>query len=245
MLGLFDDPFDTSYYYRRRPYYGSGARYTYDPFFGLQVQRPAARTPRRVYYDPFSMMLDPLGYMYGFYDDDADDNEEKEKKQDKKAETQAPKKEEEAKPASSKEEEKKEETSPAPAAEKYWSRSSVFSAHSRGGIEEIREKSYDSTTGETTETSTRRIGDRWCRVDTTTTKDGHSVSKETWHNVSADEMEHFKLEWTQRHGGMKQEFGALKDGSEKKSEEPKKEEEAAPAPAETPAPAPAEEEKKE
>ena len=75
---------------------------------------------------------------------------------------------------------------------------SVYSRHSRGGIEEIRERTYDGRTGKTHESHTRRIGDRWFRNDTVTDEDGEKKAKEVWHNVSANEVLDFKDEWVAR-----------------------------------------------
>ena len=74
----------------------------------------------------------------------------------------------------------------------------TFSAHSRGGIEEVREITKDSATGMTNESRTQRIGDRWYRVDTETDKEGKTKSKEIWHNVGEEEIESFKSDWEKR-----------------------------------------------
>lgn len=195
MFGFFDDPFKRRY----RPRYVVRA---YDPFFGY-YHRPVQRN-----YDPFG--INSLGaYMHAMdqafnqmFDYNQEEEEYPEQQKLNKEQKSEEKKEESEKEESKKEEPKKEIKVSQKGEQKpqYWARSSVFSSHSRGGIEEIREKTYDSQTGETIESQTRRIGDRWCRIDTTTDKEGSSKSKETWHNVGDDEMEAFKKEWVDRRG---------------------------------------------
>ena len=201
MFGLFSDPFD----YRYAPKHVVRA---YDPFFGYYY-KPVGKN-----YDPFGInslgaymhaMDQAFNQMFGYYDEE---DEEQETSQEKK-ETQN--KEEKVENINTQETNTKENDNkvntetPKKEVKKteqphYWSRSSVFSSHSSGGVEEIREKTYDSKTGETVESQTRRIGDRWCRIDTVTDKEGSSKSKETWHNVADDEMEKFKKEWVSRRG---------------------------------------------
>ena len=210
MFGFFNDPFEDTFLAPRRR---QQTRYVYDPFFGyvpVQVQQRPRPRPRihHYYFDPFFGLLNS---------DDSEDEEVEEKPKEEEA-----KQESTAKPAEEEQKQEEETKKVEPKEEKaavekkgeakmnIWSRSSVFSGHSRGGIEEIHEKTFDSKTGETVESQTRRIGDRWCRIDTTTQKDGHSVSKETWHNVSLDEQEKFKEEWVARRGLKSKEAKAVK-----------------------------------
>lgn len=95
----------------------------------------------------------------------------------------------------------------------YASQRSTFSRHSLGGIEECREVVTDDKTGEVNESITRRIGDRWYRVDTKTDKDGHKVSKETWHNVSEHQVDDFVKDWDERSKAL----GLTSEREEKKS----------------------------
>lgn len=75
----------------------------------------------------------------------------------------------------------------------------VFESHTtRNGkelVEEHRERVTD-TDGSVHVATKRRLGNRWYVNETHTNKDGKSFSKETWHNVSEDQMEHFKREWS-------------------------------------------------
>ena len=230
MFGLFNDPFGG---------FGYAPRHVvraYDPFFGYYYK------PVRRNYDPFGInslgaymhaMDQAFNQMFGYYDEEEQNQEQSQalkeeaikKDENQKEEVKDASKEEKITENSTKKVEKK---APAQKIEKpqYWSRSSVFSSHSRGGIEEIREKTYDSKTGETIESQTRRIGDRWCRIDTTTDKEGVSKSKETWHNVADDEMEHFKKEWVSRRGlnSKAQNTKAIEEKKEEIKPEEKKEE---------------------
>ena len=224
MFGLFNDPFGG---------FGYAPRHVvraYDPFFGYYYK------PVRRNYDPFGInslgaymhaMDQAFNQMFGYYDDEEEEKSEVPKKENQE-EPKAELKEE-----TPKTEEKVEKKAPVQKAQKvqkkeqqqYWSRSSVFSSHSKGGIEEIREKTYDSKTGETIESQTRRIEDRWCRIDTTTDKEGVSKSKETWHNVADDEMEHFKKEWVSRRGlnSKPQNTKAIEEKKDEKKEDNKEE----------------------
>ena len=80
-----------------------------------------------------------------------------------------------------------------------FSRMSIFSNHSRGGIEEVHETVSDSN-GVSTETHTKKIGDRWVRIEKKTDKDGTNVTKETWHNIDVNDHDKFYDEWNKRLG---------------------------------------------
>lgn len=213
MFGFFDDPFDYALYRRPRQ------QYTYDPFFGLVPVRQSRA--RRSLFDTF---FDPFTHVY-FYDDSDEENKVPKPTEEKKEET---------KPVEEKKEETKQVEEKKPKSAQPWSYSKVWSSHSRGGVEEVREKTYDSRTGDTIESQTRRIGDRWCRIDTTTAKDGHSISKETWHNVSDHEADAFKAEWVRRRGiEQPQETNkAVEHTDDKKDDETRQDEKAAPPPSE-------------
>ena len=81
------------------------------------------------------------------------------------------------------------------ATQKIFSRSSTYQSTSNGnGVEEVKE-SYTDEKGETHESTSRRIGDRWHRVESHSQKDGTKTIKETWHNISKDEKDKFNSEW--------------------------------------------------
>jgi hypothetical protein len=65
-------------------------------------------------------------------------------------------------------------------------------------VEEHRErvKGHD---GESRTVVRRRLGDRWYENETHTDKDGKTTERETWHNVADDQIDNFKLEWSQKH----------------------------------------------
>lgn len=65
--------------------------------------------------------------------------------------------------------------------------------------EEHRERICD-TEGVTHETTTRRIGDKWVRIEEDIRPDGKKSIKETWHNVSADKVADFKAKWEEKRG---------------------------------------------
>lgn len=87
-------------------------------------------------------------------------------------------------------------------------------------VEEHREKVTDID-GKVHMTTRRRLGDRWYEAESVTDENGKQSSKETWHNVPEDQIENFKLEWSQQHGNK---YGNpdTKKPIENKSEEPKK-----------------------
>lgn len=76
--------------------------------------------------------------------------------------------------------------------------SSNSSYDGRKYVEEHREKVTESD-GKVHQTTRRRLGDRWYEIESTTDADGKATSKETWHNVPENEIEHFKAEWAQQH----------------------------------------------
>jgi hypothetical protein len=66
-------------------------------------------------------------------------------------------------------------------------------------VEEHREKVTGSD-GETRIATRRRLGDRWYENEVHIDKDGKKTERETWHNVADDDIEKFKLEWTEKRG---------------------------------------------
>ena len=67
-------------------------------------------------------------------------------------------------------------------------------------MEEHRERSVDSTTGKTLESTTRRIGKQWVRIDEETDAEGQKKTKETWHDVAEHEIADFKKKWEEKRG---------------------------------------------
>jgi hypothetical protein len=58
--------------------------------------------------------------------------------------------------------------------------------------------------GETRIATRRRLGDRWYENEIHIDKDGKKTERETWHNVADEDIEKFKLEWTEKGGGKGQ-----------------------------------------
>jgi hypothetical protein len=67
----------------------------------------------------------------------------------------------------------------------------------RGYIEEHREKITGSD-GEVKIVTRRRLGDHWYENEVFIDKDGKRTEHETWHNVGDEEIEQFKLEWSEK-----------------------------------------------
>ena len=131
----------------------------YDPFFGYYYK------PVRRNYDPFGInslgaymhaMDQAFNQMFGYYDEEEQNQEQSQalkeeaikKDENQKELKDAPKEEKNTENTENTENSTKKVEKKAPAQKieqpQYWSRSSVFSSHSKGGIEEIREKTYDS-----------------------------------------------------------------------------------------------------
>lgn len=87
------------------------------------------------------------------------------------------------------------------AEEKHQSFSSEQTIVSRNGeqYEEHRERVCD-VEGTTHEATTRRIGDKWVRIEEETKPDGKKHTKEVWHNVSSEETDAFKKKWEEKRG---------------------------------------------
>jgi hypothetical protein len=87
-------------------------------------------------------------------------------------------------------------------------------------VEEHREKVTGSN-GETRIATRRRLGDRWYENEIDIDKDGKKTERETWHNVADEDIEKFKVEWTEKRGGkgqiegdsVTQPQGALESGT--------------------------------
>jgi hypothetical protein len=62
-------------------------------------------------------------------------------------------------------------------------------------IEEHREKVMGSD-GTTRIATRRRLGDRWYENEVHVDKTGEKTERETWHNVSDEDIESFKAEWS-------------------------------------------------
>jgi hypothetical protein len=68
----------------------------------------------------------------------------------------------------------------------------------RDYVEEHRER-VTGADGETRIATRRRLGDRWHENEVHVDKEGKRTERETWHNVGDDDIEAFKLEWSERH----------------------------------------------
>jgi hypothetical protein len=66
------------------------------------------------------------------------------------------------------------------------------------GIEEHRER-VTGADGETRIATRRRLGDRGCENEVHAEKEGKRTERETWHDVGDDDIEGFKLEWSEKH----------------------------------------------
>jgi hypothetical protein len=69
----------------------------------------------------------------------------------------------------------------------------------RDYVEEHREK-VTGADGETRIATRRRLGDRWYENEVHVDKDGKKTERETWHNVGDEDIEAFKLEWSEKQG---------------------------------------------
>jgi hypothetical protein len=65
-------------------------------------------------------------------------------------------------------------------------------------VEEHREKVIGAD-GETRYGTRRRLGDCWYEKEVEVDKEGKKTERETWHNVSDDDIEKFKEEWSSKH----------------------------------------------
>lgn len=78
---------------------------------------------------------------------------------------------------------------------KVYTRSSSITSTSNGkDMEEIRQIFTDEN-GETHESTSRRLGDKWHKIESHTAKDGTKTTKETWHNVDPENQNSFNLDW--------------------------------------------------
>ena len=68
-------------------------------------------------------------------------------------------------------------------------------------FEEIREIITDED--KTYNIKIKRIGNRWVQIDNIINKEGKKITKETWHNVSEDEINKFEEEWSLRKNKIK------------------------------------------
>lgn len=91
-------------------------------------------------------------------------------------------------------------------------------------IEEVRERTCDGQTGTVKETTTRRIGDKWCTIEEETNKNGEKITREKWHNVSNDEVDKFKNKWEKHKGSFGFEHLSLEGPKDNKDDKKNKEE---------------------
>lgn len=66
-------------------------------------------------------------------------------------------------------------------------------------IEERKERIIDNE-GKIHEKLKRRLGDQWYETEQIEDQEGHIENKETWHNVSEEDIESFKKEWISKSG---------------------------------------------
>ena len=82
-----------------------------------------------------------------------------------------------------------------------------YESHSRYNdgkiVEERKEKKIDSE-GKVHHSLMRRLGDQWYQTEKIEDEEGKVVTKEAWHNVSEDEIDHFKEEWMNKSGAKGQ-----------------------------------------
>ena len=95
-----------------------------------------------------------------------------------------------------------------------------FESHSRFDgeklIEERKERKIDSE-GKVHQTLKRRLGERWYETEQIEDKEGQIENKETWHNVSEEEIEQFKNEWISK-SGQNHELTSNSDDEKEKEE---------------------------
>lgn len=65
-------------------------------------------------------------------------------------------------------------------------------------VEEEREK-LTQPDGKVHFATKRRLGERWYESESITNENGETSCKETWHNVPEDEIDQFKLDWSQQY----------------------------------------------
>ncbi|KAH0794024.1 cysteine protease [Histomonas meleagridis] len=159
-----------------------------DPFFGYNPYGSFA-FPRKAY-----KMLDLLNDM--IENDSSDEEEAEEKQKDAK---------DKSKPAKS---------------SSYNKYSQIKKSYYDGGnvIEELREKTCDGSSGSVKETTTRRIGNKWCTIEEETNNKGEKTTREKWHNVPENEVEKFKAKWEKHKGSFGFEHLSLPAPKEEKKE---------------------------
>ncbi|KAH0786151.1 cysteine protease [Histomonas meleagridis] len=93
---------------------------------------------------------------------------------------------------------------PQKASTSYNKYSQIKKSYYDGGnvIEELREKTCDGTSGSVKETTTRRIGNKWCTIEEETNKNGEKTTREKWHNVPENEVDKFKAKWEKHKGSF-------------------------------------------
>jgi hypothetical protein len=68
----------------------------------------------------------------------------------------------------------------------------------RDYVVEHREK-VTGADGETRIATRRRLGDRWYENEVHVYKDNKKTEREIWHNVGDEDIEAFKLEWSEKY----------------------------------------------
>lgn len=205
------NPFYDDYYYYR-------PLRVYNPF--SPMTRYMSRFEDRMnslFSDIFEEEFNNLLEDHSNHKDNKDNKEHKEHKEhkaDQESQLSKEVKETQGKIVKSKEEE--EEKSIPNYYYKTYSTTRNYSHNGKDKFEEIREQTND---GENTYISKiKRIGNRWVQVDEVIDKTGKKTTKETWHNISENEIESFENEWSLRKGIENQEEEIPKLKSEVKEE---------------------------
>lgn len=81
---------------------------------------------------------------------------------------------------------------------KTYSTTRNYCHNGKDKFEEIREQTSDGD--KTYISKIKRIDNRWVQVDEVIDKEGKKTTKETWHNISENEIESFENEWNLRKG---------------------------------------------
>ena len=145
----------------------------------------------------------------------------KENKENKESEISKEVKETQRNIVKSKEEEKEKEKPESNYYYKTFSTTRNYSHNGKDKFEEIREQTSDGNN--TYISKIKRIGNRWVQVDEVVDKEGKKTTKETWHNISENEIESFEDEWNLRKGiesGIKP-VAQIKSDETKESKETK------------------------
>lgn len=176
----------------------------YNPFYDDYYYRPI-----RV-YNPFNSMTRYINHLerrmnsifsdilenefYNMIESKSNDNTNQEEEKSKESELSKDVKETQSKIVKK---ESKEKENPKSNYSTYLTEHN-YCYNGRDKFEEIREKTSDGD--KTYVSKIKRIGNRWVQIDEVIDKEGKKTTKETWHNVSEDEIDSFENEWDLRNG---------------------------------------------